>query len=82
MLIGSGNTTTGAVTIAGGTLVIRNGTQAAGLGGLLVGNAAAAQAVQATLTLSGGNLIFTNANGSGYGVMSVPFRGGSTNMGA
>jgi autotransporter-associated beta strand protein len=83
LVIGGGNGTTGAVTIAGGTLVIRNGaqTQVPSVGGLLVGNASAGGAVQATLTLSGGNLIFTNATGSGYSVMSVLYRGGSTNGG-
>jgi autotransporter-associated beta strand protein len=85
MVIGAGNTTTGAVTIAGGTLVIQSGTAAAG--GLLVGNPnTAAQTPagsgQASLTLSGGNLIFTNANGNGFGVMSVGYRGGSTSGGA
>lgn len=85
MVIGAGNTTTGAVTIAGGTLVIQSGT--AGAGGLLIGNPNTAGQTpagsgQASLTLSGGNLIFTNANGNGFGVMSVGYRGGSTNGGA
>ena len=85
MVIGAGNTTTGAVTIAGGTLVIQSGTAAAG--GLLIGNPNTAGqnpagSGQGTLTLSGGNLIFTNANGNGFGVMSVGYRGGSTNGGA
>ncbi len=84
MVIGAGNTTTGAVTIAGGTLVIQSGTAAAG--GLLIGNPnTAAQnpagSGQSSLTLSGGNLVFTNANGNGFGVMSVGYRGGSTNGG-
>lgn len=85
MVIGAGNTTTGAVTIASGTLVIQSGTAAAG--GLLIGNpntagANPAGSGQGTLTLSGGNLVFTNANGNGFGVMSVGYRGGSTNGGA
>ena len=85
MVIGAGNTTTGAVNIAGGTLVIQSGTAAAG--GFLIGNPnTAAQnpagSGQALLTLSGGNLIFTNANGNGFGVLSVGYRGGSTNAGA
>ena len=85
MVIGAGNTTTGAVNIAGGTLVIQSGTAAAG--GFLIGNPnTAAQnpagSGQASLTLSGGNLIFTNANGNGFGVLSVGYRGGSTNGGA
>lgn len=85
MVIGAGNTTTGAVNIAGGTLVIQSGTAAAG--GFLIGNPnTAAQnpagSGQALLTLSGGNLIFTNANGNGFGVLSVGYRGGSTNGGA
>ena len=85
MVIGAGNTTTGAVNFAGGTLVIRSGTAAAG--GLLIGNPNTAGqnpagSGQGTLTLSGGNLIFTNANGNGFGVMSVGYRGGSTNGGA
>ena len=84
MVIGAGNTTTGAVNIVGGTLVIQSGTAAAG--GLLIGNPnTAAQnpagSGQASLTLSGGNLVFTNANGNGFGVMSVGYRGGSTNGG-
>ncbi len=85
MVIGAGNTTTGAVNIAGGTLVIQSGTAA--VGGFLIGNPnTAAQnpagSGQALLTLSGGNLIFTNANGNGFGVLSVGYRGGSTNGGA
>jgi len=76
LVIASGTTTTGAVTVAGGTLVIRNGKQA---DSLLVGAPGAGGAAQGTLTLSGGNLIFTNADGGGFGVMCVPFRGGSTN---
>lgn len=74
LVIASANSTTGAVTIASGTLVIQNGSQA---DGLFVGSPASGGAVQGALTLSGGNLIFTNGNGSGFGVMCVPFRGGS-----
>lgn len=81
MVIGSGNTTTGAVTVAGGTLIMQGGTPAANFAGVMVGNAAASNAVQASLTLAGGNFIFTNANGGGNGIMSVPYRGGSTNVG-
>lgn len=80
MVVGAGSGTTGTVNIAGGTLLIRNGTQGSGLGGLLVGNPSPLGPGQATLNLSGGNLIFTN--GSGFSVMSVGFRGGSTNGGA
>ena len=77
-VIGSGSSTTGAVTIAGGTLVIRNGTTA---DSFLVGSPAAGGAGQGSLTLSGGNLVYTNANGGGFGVLCVPYRGGSTNGG-
>jgi hypothetical protein len=77
LVIGSGNTTTGALTIASGTLVIRNGAQAANFGGLLVGNPSTAGSGQGTLTLSGGNLVFTNGSGSGFSVMSIGFRGGN-----
>ena len=77
-VIGSGRSTTGAVTIAGGTLVIRNGTTA---DSFLVGSPAAGGAGQGSLTLSGGNLVYTNANGGGFGVLCVPYRGGSTNGG-
>jgi len=85
MVIGAGNTTTGAVNIAGGTLVVQSGTASAG--GFLIGNpntagANPAGSGQGSLTLSGGNLIFTNANGNGFGVLSVGYRGGSTNGGA
>jgi autotransporter-associated beta strand protein len=80
MLIGSGNSTTGAVIITGGTLVIRNGNPS--LGGVGVGGPAGGGPGQGTLTLSGGNLVFTNANGNGFGFMTVPLRGGSTNGGA
>jgi autotransporter-associated beta strand protein len=78
-VIGSGSGTTGAVNIVGGTLVVRNGTTA---DSFLVGSPAASGAGQGTLTLSGGNLIYTNANGSGFGVLCVPYRGGSTIGGA
>jgi autotransporter-associated beta strand protein len=74
-VIGSGNGTTGTVTVAGGTLVIRNGNTTDG--SLLVGSPGPFGAGQGTLTLSGGNLVFTN----GTALMCIPFRGGSTNGG-
>ncbi len=80
LAIGSGNSTTGAVTIAGGTLVIQSGNPA--LGGLIVGTPGGGGAGHGALTLSGGNLVYTNANGNGFGFMPVPLRGGSTNGGA
>jgi len=80
LVIGSGNSTTGVVTIAGGAFVIRNGTQTDS--GLHVGSPASGGSAQATLTLSGGNFVYTNANGNANGFMCVPFRGGSTNGGA
>ena len=79
LLIGSGSSTTGAVTIASGALVIRNGSTA---DSLLVGAPAASGAGKGTLTLSGGNLTFTNGSGNGFGVMCVAYRGGSTIGGA
>jgi fibronectin-binding autotransporter adhesin len=83
LVIGSGNWTTGTLAIAGGTLVIRNGTENQSL---LVGNPNTAVQLppgsgQAALILSGGNLIYTNTSSIGYGYMSVGFRGGSTNIG-
>lgn len=74
-VIGSGNGTTGTVTIASGTLVVRNGNTTDG--SLLVGSPASSGPGQGTLTLSGGNLVFTN----GTALMCIPFRGGSTNGG-
>jgi len=79
LVIGNGNGTTGTVTIAGGTLVIRNGTQ---VDSLFLGSPGNAGAGQGTLTLSGGNLIHTNANGNGNGILCVPFCGGSAIGGA
>ena len=79
LLIGSGGGTTGTVTIASGTFVIRNGTRS---DGLFVGAAATNTSGQGTLILSGGNLIFTNANGNGFGVAGVGYRGGSDIGGA
>lgn len=75
-VIGSGSGTTGTVTVAGGTLVIRNGNTTDG--SLLVGSPGNNGPGQGTLTLSGGNLVFTN----GTALMCIPFRGGSTNGGA
>lgn len=78
-LIGSGIGTTGAVSVVGGTLVILNGTTS---DSCLIGSPAAGGAGSGTLALSGGNLIYTNASGNGFGVMCVPYRGGSTVGGA
>jgi fibronectin-binding autotransporter adhesin len=72
--IASGNSTTGAVTIASGSLVVRNGTSS---DSFLVGSPASGGAALGTLTLSGGNLTYTNGNGNGFGVLCVPYRGGS-----
>ena len=77
-VIGSGSGTTGAVSVVGGTLVIQSGTTA---DSGLIGSPAASGAGSGTLTLSGGNFVFTNASGNGFGVMCVPYRGGSTNGG-
>jgi fibronectin-binding autotransporter adhesin len=78
LIICAGNAITGTVNITGGTLAIRNGTK---VDGLLVGNTGTNEAGSATLTLSGGNLVFTNANSApasiGGAVMCVGYRGGS-----
>ncbi len=77
-VIGSGSGTTGAVSVVSGTLVIMNGTTA---DSCLIGSPAASGSGSGLLTLSGGNFIYTNANGGGFGVLCVPYRGGSTNGG-
>ena len=77
-IIGSGSGTTGAVSVVGGTLVIQNGITA---DSGLIGSPASLGAGSGTLTLAGGNFVFTNASGNGNGVLCVPYRGGSTNGG-
>ncbi len=77
-VIGSASSTTGAVTITGGTLIIRNGSTA---DSFLVGSPAASGAGSGTLTLSGGDLIYTNGTTVGFGLLCVPYRGGSTTGG-
>jgi autotransporter-associated beta strand protein len=74
LVIASGNNTTGAVTIASGTLVIIAG--AGVTEHILVGSPFAQQPASGMLTLSGGNIICTNASATN-GLMTVPFRGGS-----
>jgi autotransporter-associated beta strand protein len=74
-VIGSGSGTTGLVSVVGGTLAVLSGTTS---DSFLVGSPAAGGAGSGTLILSGGNLIFTNASGNGFGVFCVPYRGGAS----